>query len=46
MEAHRVLIITGTGVQILDEADCISHNANTLGIGMQPTIFSPAWGKY
>ena len=29
-------------VQILDEADCISHGTNKLGKGMNPIIFPPA----
>ena len=33
------------GVQILDETDCISHSANTLGKGMNPIILPPAMGK-
>ena len=36
---------TATRVQILDETDCISHNTNTLGKGMNPIILSPAMGK-
>ena len=36
---------TATRVQILDEADCISHNTNTLGKGMNPIILPPAMGK-
>ena len=32
-------------VHILDKAVCISHNANTLGKGMNPSIFPPARGK-
>ena len=32
-------------VQILDEAVCISHNANTLWKGMNPDILSLAMGK-
>ena len=32
-------------VQILDEADCISHNTNTLGKGMKPIIL-PARGFF
>ena len=31
---------TATWVQILDEAVCISHIANTFGKGMNPTILS------
>ena len=34
-----------TGVQILDEAVCILHSANTLGKGMNPTILSSAISK-
>ena len=34
-----------TQVQILDKAVCISHSANTLGKGMNPTILSPAMSK-
>ena len=34
-----------TQVQILDEADCISYGTNTLGKGMNLTIFPPAMGK-
>ena len=33
------------GVQNLDEAVCISHSTNTLGKGMNPTIFPSAMGK-
>ena len=33
---------TATRVQILDEADCISH---TRGKGMNPIILPPAMGK-
>ena len=32
-------------VQMLDETDCISHNTNTLGKGMNPIILPPAMGK-
>ena len=35
----------GTQVQILDEADCISHSTNTLGKGMNPIILPSAIGK-
>ena len=37
---------TVTRVQIMDEAVCISHSANTFGKGMNPTILSSAIGKY
>ena len=36
---------TAARVQILDQADCISHNTNTLGKGMNPIILPPAMGK-
>ena len=36
---------TATRVQILDETDCISHDTNTLGKGMNPIIFPPVIGK-
>ena len=36
---------TVTGVQILDEADYISHSTNTLGKGMNPILLPPAMGK-
>ena len=36
---------TTTRVQILDEADGISHRTNTLGKGMNPTILPPAMSK-
>ena len=36
---------TAKRVQILDEADCISHNTNTLGKGVNPIILPPAMGK-
>ena len=36
---------TVTQVQILDEADCISYNTDTLGKGMNPIILPPARGK-
>ena len=36
---------TTTRVQILDQANCISHSTNTLGKGMNPIIFPPAMGK-
>ena len=32
-------------VQILDEADSISHSTNTLGKGMNPTFLFPAVSK-
>ena len=32
-------------VQILDEADCISHCAYTFGKGLIPASFSPVIGK-
>ena len=34
-----------TRVQILDEADGISHGINILGKGMNPIILPPAMGK-
>ena len=44
-----MVIVVGNGhgarVQILDEADCISHSTNTLGKGMNPIILPPAMGK-
>ena len=36
---------TATRVQILDEADCISHCTNTLGKGMNPIILPQSMGK-
>ena len=36
---------TVTRVQILDETDCISHNTNTLGKGMNPIILPPAMSR-
>ena len=36
---------SATRVQILDEADCISHSTNTLGKGMNPIILPPAMDK-
>ena len=36
---------TATRVQILDQANCISHSTNTLGKGMDPIILPPAMGK-
>ena len=36
---------TTTQIQILDEADYISHSANILGKGMNPIILLPAMGK-
>ena len=36
---------TATRVQILDETDCISHNTNTLGKGMNPIILPPPISK-
>ena len=36
---------TLTRVQILDETVSISHNANALGKGMNPTIPSTAMGE-
>ena len=36
---------TATRVQILDVADRISHNTNTLGKGINPIILPPAMGK-
>ena len=45
-----MVIVVGNGhgdteVQILDEADCISHSTNTLGKGMNPIILPPAMSK-
>ena len=37
---------TATRVQILDEADCISHTTNALGKCMNPIILPLAMGKY
>ena len=34
-----------TRVQILGEADCISHHTNTRGEGINPIILSPAMSK-
>ena len=34
-----------TRVQILDEAVCISHSANILEKGMNPTILPPSMGN-
>ena len=42
--ARGVMDMT-TWVQILDETDCISHSANTLGKGMNPIILPPAMDK-
>ena len=36
---------TSIGVQIPNEADCISHSTNTLGKGMNSIIIPPAMGK-
>ena len=41
----NVLMDTATQVQILDQANCISHSTNTLGKGMDPIILPPAMGK-
>ena len=44
-----MVIVAGYGhgdtSQILDLTDCISHNTNTLGKGMNPIILPPAMGK-
>ena len=40
-----MVIVVGIGVQILGETDCISHNTNSLGKGMNPLILPPAMGK-
>ena len=37
---------TAARVQILDQANYISHSTNTLGKGMNPIILPPAMGKY
>ena len=34
-----------TGVQIVNQAVCISHRTNTLGKGIYPTILLSAMGK-
>ena len=44
-EAVTKVIDMVTRVQILDEADLISHGANTLGKSMNPIILPPAMGK-
>ena len=36
---------TATSVQILDETDCISHGADTVGKGINPIILPPAMGQ-
>ena len=36
---------TAARVQILNEAVCVSHSANTLGKSMNPTILPTAMGK-
>ena len=36
---------TATQIQILDQANCISHSTHTFGKGMNPIILSPAMGK-
>ena len=36
---------TATRVQILDQANCISHSTNTFGKGMNPIILPQAMGK-
>ena len=36
---------TAIQVQILDETDCISHNTNIFGKGMNPIILPLAMGK-
>ena len=41
----KLFLDTATRVQILDQTDCISHNTNTIGKGMNPIIFPPATGK-
>ena len=48
--ARGVMVIvadmdTVTRVQNLDETDCISHNTNNLGKGMNLNILPPAMGK-
>ena len=35
----------GDTSQILEETDCISHNTNTLGGGINPIILPPAMGQ-
>ena len=43
--ARGVMVIvvgTATRVQILDQANCISHSTNTLGKGMNQIILPPA----
>ena len=40
-----VLLDTATRVQILDQANCISHSTNTLGKGMNLIILPPAMDK-
>ena len=42
--ARGVMVIV-VGVQTLDKADCISHNTNTLGKGMNPIILPPVMSK-
>ena len=36
---------TVTRAQILDDTDCISHDTNPLGKGINPIILPPAMGK-
>ena len=42
---HTLEMDTATQVQILDEADCISHSTNTLEKSMNPIILTPIMGK-
>ena len=43
---HGIMVfVIASGVQILDEADCIAHSTYTLGKGMNPIIFPPAMSK-
>ena len=42
---RHMKIDTATQVQILADANCISHSTNTLGKGMNPIILPPAMGK-
>ena len=43
---HSVMVIeTVTQVQTLDGVDCILHNCNDLGKGMNPIILPPAMAK-
>ena len=42
----EMITFVANGIQFLNDAVCISLNANTSGKAINPTILPPAMGRY